>query len=666
MLKEMEIFCSLSESEWNIYLECFEYEIPINYFFSNHKLTSETQQILDLVKEKRCFLLSGGAGSGKTYTLVETIQALSHLEPSSRIACITYTNAAADEIRERADNIRLWVSTIHDFLWEHIKRHQNELKRVLRELIRNDDPAFNRFTLPNGDTVNNDLFNDLEEGIQYREYVRMADGIISHDEVLVISSRMFECYPKLCRIVGDLHTHIFVDEYQDTSPLVVKILLDSIKAVATNCVVGFFGDAMQAIYPGTVGNLYNRVEADELTEVKKEQNRRNPRLVIELANQLRNDGLVQHPSDDPAAPNMVDGCVSEGLIHFFHSSTASMETLRELLNWEAEGTKELNLTHNLIASQAGFEKLMEVYDGDRIIAFVKRIKDYLKNNTDEIDPEGMTFGAVVEALQVGKTGRELNRVSPTPAMQAYIKVHPADFQAAREVLWEQISRLYVSKDQLLDDMRDTPDGTSRPRSQLDELIRHLYRIQNCIYAYQDRQYGEFIRLTDFRLRSVDDKVILRNAITAIANDTTFSIGDAIEQAETAGLVQKDDRLIRFQEEKRYVYNRVTHLPYSEFQSLYNYREGHTPFSTQHKTKGREYRRVLVVLDNGGWNNYNFKYLFEGGGSESVHERTSKIFYVCCTRSMEELAVFYHNPSVPVIAKAKEWFGEGNVQNLDEI
>lgn len=629
-----------------------------------NELSAETQRILDLARGKNCFLLSGGAGSGKTYTLVEAICTLTQLEPSSRIACITYTNAAADEIRERADCRSLWVSTIHDFMWEHIKRHQNELKQVLRELILSDDPTLSRFTFSGGDSIEEDLFNDLAEGIQYREYVRIRDGIISHDEVLILAFRMFERYPKLCRIVGDLHTHIFVDEYQDTSPLVVKILLDFIRAAASSCVVGFFGDAMQAIYPGTVGSLHDRVEAEELTEVKKEQNRRNPRLVIELANRLRTDGLVQHPSDDPEAPNMVGGGVREGVIRFMYSSSASLEAIREQLGWDVEGSKELNLTHNLIASQAGFGKLMEVYDGDRILAFVKRIRDYLKNNSEEIPQEGMTFGGVVDSLQAGKTGSGLNSVSPTAAMQAYINEHPVDLQAAREAPYEQISHLYISKDQLLDDTKDAPDATSRPGSQRDELIRHLFRIQNCIHAYQTRQYGEFIRLTDFSLRSVDDKATLRDAVAVIASDTNMLIGDAIEQAATVGLVQKDDRLIRFQEQKAYVYDRVARLPFSEFQHLYGYLEGHTPFSTQHKTKGREYQRVLVILDNGGWNNYNFKYLFEGGGSESVLERTSKIFYVCCTRAMEELTVFYHNPSESVIARAQEWFGEENVMDLD--
>ncbi len=45
------------------------------------------------------------------------------------------------------------------------------------------------------------------------------------------------------------------------------------------------------------------------------------------------------------------------------------------------------------------------------------------------------------------------------------------------------------------------------------------------------------------------------------------------------------------------------------------------------------------------------------------ERTQKIFYVCCTRAMENLAVFFHNPSLEVVAKAKEWFGDANVLEL---
>jgi DNA helicase-2/ATP-dependent DNA helicase PcrA len=104
--------------------------------------------------------------------------------------------------------------------------------------------------------------------------------------------------------------------------------------------------------------------------------------------------------------------------------------------------------------------------------------------------------------------------------------------------------------------------------------------------------------------------------------------------------------------------------FSEFQKLYDYLQGKTPFSTQHKTKGAEFDNVFILLDNGKWNDYNFENLFLGSGTESVLARTQKIFYVCCTRSKEKLAVFYHNPSLAVIAKAKEWFG-GN-DNVVEL
>ena len=96
------------------------------------------------------------------------------------------------------------------------------------------------------------------------------------------------------------------------------------------------------------------------------------------------------------------------------------------------------------------------------------------------------------------------------------------------------------------------------------------------------------------------------------------------------------------------------------QKLYEYLEGQTPFSTQHKTKGAEFDNVLVILDNGGWNNYSFEKMFLGTASPSVGERTKKIFYVCCTRAKENLAVFFHNPNAQVITKAKEWFNEQNV------
>jgi DNA helicase-2/ATP-dependent DNA helicase PcrA len=92
-----------------------------------------------------------------------------------------------------------------------------------------------------------------------------------------------------------------------------------------------------------------------------------------------------------------------------------------------------------------------------------------------------------------------------------------------------------------------------------------------------------------------------------------------------------------------------------------FRAHRTPYSTQHGIKGAEFDNVFVILDNGKWNQYNFKYLFEETtGKKSVIERTIKMFYVCCSRAKNNLIVFYHKPSDAVLNKAKEWFVEENL------
>jgi DNA helicase-2/ATP-dependent DNA helicase PcrA len=129
--------------------------------------------------------------------------------------------------------------------------------------------------------------------------------------------------------------------------------------------------------------------------------------------------------------------------------------------------------------------------------------------------------------------------------------------------------------------------------------------------------------------------------------------------------QRDDKLIEFIESHQYLYNRVKKVTYRELCNLYDFIEGFTPFSTQHNVKGAEFNNVFVVLDNGRWNDYNFKYLFtDRTDKATVLKRTQKIFYVCCTRAKENLIVYYHSPDSSVISKAKEWFGEANVIKLD--
>lgn len=166
------------------------------------------------------------------------------------------------------------------------------------------------------------------------------------------------------------------------------------------------------------------------------------------------------------------------------------------------------------------------------------------------------------------------------------------------------------------------------------------------------------------IRSIEDKKKLKASIEALQDIEHKTIQEVIELADEQNICRIDDKVRNYKERSPYIYDRMMEVPYQEFVNLYNYLEGQTPFSTQHRTKGAEFNNVLVILDNGRWNNYNFEKLFTSTSrTESVVVRTEKIFYVCCTRAMERLAVFYHKPTKSVIDKAQEWFGKENVIEL---
>ncbi|KQY03697.1 DNA/RNA helicase [Rhizobium sp. Root73] len=622
-------------------------------------LEPEVIEVLKHVAAGRNFLLSGGAGSGKTYSLVQVIGELLRTDPSAFVACITFTNAAVREVESRISNERLTVRTIHDFLWDVVSPFQQELRKVLVELLSGDEPKLEPGTV----VVSGNMFAGKK--VQYKEFTRVGDGIVSHDEVIIIAHAMFETYPKIRDILRDRYRYILVDEYQDTAPEVVKILLDWLPLSSRQGLCGFFGDAMQSIYDEGVGSIQPYVVAGTVDEVRKQQNRRNPRLVFELANNLRTDGIVQGASKDLNAPNMIQGKVKDGVIRFYHSTgdDSRLQKVRDQLGWDFSDvleTKELNLTHNLIAPQAGFGDLMEIYDKDRVLAFRNRIVKFIKTNGNLNDYQSETFGKVVASLQKGKTGNALRAVSPTAGMQAFIDANPKLLEYANEIEFHQFRRLYVDKDQLIDDKKHTEEEITRKGSKRCDFVKHVFKIQSVVHLYEQRRFNEFLRKTEFRLTNAQDKLRIQKCVEDIGTMKDSPILDVIDFAHDNGLCIKDDKFANFRAEKRYLFDRLIGVAFSSFQKLYEYLEGRTTFSTQHKIKGREFERVLVLLDAGEWNHYNFTYLFEGSGTDSVIERTGKLFYVCCTRAKDVLAVYFQNPTPAVLKQAEAWFGKENV------
>ncbi len=609
---------------------------------------NEIDEVFKHISSGNNFLLSGGAGSGKTYSLIEVLKRIYTTNPKANVACITYTNVAVNQIKERAPFLNLKASTIHDFLWDTIKSFQKDLKKSLAELIKNETIKYS------GESeITADLFKDI--CIEYREWVNIEKGEISHDQVISVSEYMFCNYPLLSDIVKDKFDFILIDEYQDTFNEVITILLEHMQKSARKNIIGFFGDSMQSIYDAGAGDIMRYVNDGVVKEIVKQDNRRNPISIIDLVNKLRasTDGLQQKP-----VGNNQD---IEGVAIFLYRNNnqgdLDIDTIKLLdffKDWDfsdSKETKELYLTHNLIAGKAGFPKLMDIYDKDRILEYKKRILDHIKKSNLTIDTISKTFGDVIDDL----------RVKPTSTMDDFIKNNHELYEDAKTYAFDLFKKINLDKDQLIGNRKGTAYEEEHRGEKRDNLIKHLTNIQECIFLYQSKRYNEFIKKTHYVISSVKDKIALKVAIEKLSSMNDNTIDEVIEFADKMNIWNKDNKLMQFIEEKKYVYNRVKKVKYQEIVNLYNYVEGYTLYSTQHNIKGDEFKNVFLVLDNGGWNNYNFEYLFNNRTDKgSVLKRTKQIFYVCCTRAMQSLIVFYDHPNERTLEQAREWFGDDNV------
>ncbi|MCR6667627.1 MAG: hypothetical protein NVV69_16830 [Methyloversatilis sp.] len=105
----------------------------------------------------------------------------------------------------------------------------------------------------------------------------------------------------------------------------------------------------------------------------------------------------------------------------------------------------------------------------------------------------------------------------------------------------------------------------------------------------------------------------------------------------------DDAAKEREEKDAALYAAVFGLTYQQVAAFAQFFMTSTQFSTKHGVKGDEFDTVLVVLDDAGaaWNFYSFdKYL--SGTDETANpgraKRSRNVFYVCCSRARQRLAV----------------------------
>lgn len=272
-------------------------------------------------------LVIAGAGSGKTKVLTTKVAYLikeKGINPFNILA-ITFTNKAANEMKERVKNILgdesqyIQISTFHSFGLSIIKKHYEKLglksnftiidsddslstiKRILKEL--NYDPKFfNPKTIRNKissakneimspdelDKYSNSVIDEVTVKV-YREYQNKLkiNNSVDFDDLLMYPIILFRENKEILEYYQERFKYILIDEYQDTNKVQYELTKLLSKKHNNICVVG---DPDQSIY-GFRGSNYKNIlnfERDYKNSkvILLEQNYRSTKTILNVSNSI--------------------------------------------------------------------------------------------------------------------------------------------------------------------------------------------------------------------------------------------------------------------------------------------------------------------------------------------------------------------------------------------
>jgi DNA helicase II / ATP-dependent DNA helicase PcrA len=272
-------------------------------------------------------LILAGAGSGKTRVLTHRIAHLVHSGKArpGEILAITFTNKAAQEMRERVEVLvgnrarAMWVMTFHSACARMLRSDAHRLGytrgftiydeqdsvRLVKRCIDELDVDPKRFTPRAIKRQISDAKNQLLDASGYREKVGSffeqtaadvyelyeqrahAMNAMDFDDLLVRTVNLLELFPEVRERYQHNFQHVLVDEYQDTNRAQyrwLQILAEEHRNLAV------VGDDAQSIYAFRGADIRNILDFEDdfpdATVIKLEQNYRSTQTILSAANAL--------------------------------------------------------------------------------------------------------------------------------------------------------------------------------------------------------------------------------------------------------------------------------------------------------------------------------------------------------------------------------------------
>jgi DNA helicase-2/ATP-dependent DNA helicase PcrA len=604
-------------------------------------------------KPPQSFLMVAGAGSGKTTSLIKGLTEAVSKHGSrlslkrQKIACITYTEVAAEEIwGDVGKNPLVHVSTIHSFLWLLIRGFQSDIRewvdgRIDEKIAELKDEAAkfsSRVRQRTRDKNQRDTQRYAQQKLRiasirsftYGTGSDYGSGILGHDDIIKMVPKIISERPLMRRLLAQQYPFVFVDESQDTAENVVAALKLVAQEMAHDFCLGFFGDPMQHIYQTGIGKIKPEPGWADIT---KPENFRCPLSIMAVANAIRHDGdgLVQIRGKMVEVDGAQVPVQGSARLFILSTDVDRDDRIRKVRKWVAEknddpqwanegdidAIKVLIIVHRMAAKRLGFEELYAA----------------LNDKAPEKFKSGFLDG------------------SSWPLRPFTRFVMPLVVADARGDEFEVIQILRKQSPLMKRDNLAGVDVAKR----LGEIRNLTKKLQAMMQPGSGETCGAVLRLIhDAKVVKLDPRVLAYLDLPEPEPEPEENTNEAkaAEEQEEEELTKEISAMDAF-----------LACPASQFKGYYRYVNDVSPFSTHQGIKGAEFERVLVVLDDEEGTHFQFSYEKYLGmkplsdresenaaeGKETTIERTRRLFYVCCTRAMRDLVVVFFTSDV---AKAK--------------
>lgn len=597
----------------------------------DHSVDAGIRECLSIGSGKS-FITFAGAGSGKTYSLKEALEFLKtqYSDEFSRrgkqIAVVTFTNNAADEIKDRIkQNAIFSVSTIHSFCWASIDGFNEDIRKWYQEKIPMDlavlEDAERRGRAGKTSDVRKRTIIRLKEKMEWlmepRTFiydpnrVNVAKNALSHTDVLKIFSNFLTTKPMMSEVIVNKFPFIFIDESQDTNIDVVSAFFELQDAKSDKVVIGLFGDTMQRIFGGGEPNLGKTKPVGWIT-FDKQMNHRSARRIVGLGNQIRSedDGRTQYARDGAAEGYVRYFLLSSGTSNKDDVEAKIREVMAEITNdgdWTDTQSKEtaiLLLEHKMAGRRLGFDALWNK------LSKSEKVKDRIAEGENT---ELNFFSSIV-----------------FPLAEASLNKHRAELMS---ILREAESPLLEAS--VFDVNKNDPLALAR-------AAEHAFR--------------EVVSNDKVSFRAVLEVLSAHRLLIIPAKLQSF-VGVSTE-SETESESVKTDTIQRIAAEAEALddseisaWAEALETDFFQIRNYKNYIDRNSIFRTHQGVKGNEFDRVMVVMDDDEAGGFLFSYEQYFGakalsdesqrkrkaGEETGLDRTRRLFYVTSTRAKNSLA-----------------------------